>query len=316
VTATAPAAGDVAAPLLRVAFVGQGVYFEQCALHKPAAGLEPVFLDFRGGASPEPLLGRLTDLDPDVILVFRPEIIPAGLFHSLRALTIGYLTEPLPRDGTDAHADLSDRLGWLKAVDPGNFDRIVSFDPLIAQTAESVLPVWRSLPLPVADDIFADVRDRPDPPRLLFVGRSTTHREELLAPVKARHPIVHIGHGLFGEPLRRYLAQADVQLNLHNNPYPTFENRVCLALAAGHLVVSEPLSPPHGLEPGRHFLQIETPEALVAVTDEVMSDPGAHLDVQRAGREQAERFRASAVYPQLVREAQADVAERGSGRRA
>ena len=54
---------------------------------------------------------------------------------------------------------------------------------------------------------------------------------------------MHIGHGLFGARLERFLPRADVQLNLHNNPYPTFENRVCLALAAGHLVISEPLSP-------------------------------------------------------------------------
>lgn len=298
----------------RVAFVGQKVYFAQCALHQAASGLEPVFLDFRNGAAPETLLGRLTELDPDVIIVFRPEIIPAGLFGALRALTIGYLTEPLPRNPGAAHADLVERLGWLRAVDPGNFDRIVSFDPLIAQTAASVLPVWRSLPLPVADEMFTEVRKRAHPPRLLFVGRSTPHREQLLAPVKARHLIVHIGHGLFGAPLGEFLAEADVQLNLHNNPYPTFENRVCLALAAGHLVVSEPLSPAHELEAGRHFLQVDTPAALSAVVDELVTEPGAHRNVQCAGRDQADRFRASAVYPGLVEAALADVAAHGSSR--
>jgi hypothetical protein len=174
--------------------------------------------------------------------------------------------------------------------------------------------VWRSLPIPVADEIFREVGPRADPPRLLFVGRSTEHREALLGPVKARHRIVHIGHGLFGATLERFLADADVQFNLHNNPYPTFENRVCLALAAGHLVISEPLSPEHDLAPGRDFLQVGTPAELSALVDEIVAAPGAYADVQRAGRAQAERFRASTVFPELVSDARADVAAHGSPR--
>jgi hypothetical protein len=300
---------------LRVAFVGQGVFFHQCAVELPADGLEPVFLDFRATAAPEPLLARLQELDPDVVLVFRPEIVPPGLFDPLRALTIGYLTEPLPRVGGSEHPDLEQRMWWLEQVDPGNFDRIVSFDPLIAETASSVLPIWRSLPIPVADSLFMDVRERADPPNLLFVGRSTEHREQLLAPIERAHPIVHIGHGLFGEQLLRFLRRADVQLNLHNNPYPTFENRVCIALAAGHLVISEPLSPRHGLQPGIDYLEAEDAERLRALIDELVADPGAFMDVQRAGRAQAERFRASNVYPALVRDALADVTEHGSRRK-
>jgi hypothetical protein len=300
---------------LRVAFVGQSVYFQQCSLEQPANGLDPVFLDFRAAAPPEPLIARLEELDPDVVVVFRPEIVPEGLFEPLRAVTIGYLTEPLPRERRAGHPDLVSRMRDLEEVDAGNFDRIVSFDPLIAETAASVLPVWRSLPIPVADSLFMDVRERARPPRLLFVGRSTEHREELLAPVKRCHPIVHIGHGLFGERLVRFLERADVQLNLHNNPYPSFENRVCIALAAGHLVISEPLSPHHDLRPGVDFLEATSPEALLALVDELARDPRAFADVQAAGRRQAERFRASRVYPELVRGALDDVVARGDGRR-
>ncbi len=292
---------------MRAAFVGQGVYFEQCALQAPAGGIEPTFLDFRAAAPAGPLLAALEELDPDVVLVFRPEIVPRGLFAGLRARRIGYLTEPLPRIGRDGHPDLDARMWWLQQVDPANFDRIVSFDPLIAETAASVLPVWRSLPLPVADSLFMDVHERTDPPALLFVGRSTEHRERMLAPIKRSHPIVHIGHGLFGEPLRRFLARADVQLNLHNNPYPTFENRVCLALAAGHLVISEPLSPSHGLRAGVDYLEAATPERLREIVAELAADPRAHLDVQAEGRRQAERFRASRVYPELIAAALGDV---------
>jgi hypothetical protein len=309
------AADSAGSQTLRIAFVGQSVFFRQCSLEQPAEGLQPTFVDFRAGASPEPLLARLAELDPDVVLVFRPEIVPEGLFDSLRALTIGYLTEPLPRMGGVDHPDLRQRMWWLKQVDAHNFDRIVSFDPLIADTAGGVLPVWCSRALPVADSLYMDVRPREAPARLLFVGRSTEHREQLLAPVKRRWPIVHIGHGLFGEQLARTLAGADVQLNLHNNPYPTFENRVCIALAAGHLVISEPLSPRHGLQPGIDHLEANDEEELRALVERVAGDVHVHADIQHAGRARAEDFRASRVYPELVRDALADVAEKGSGRR-
>ncbi|MGH2912126.1 MAG: glycosyltransferase family protein [Solirubrobacteraceae bacterium] len=300
-----------APPELRVAFVGQGVYFAQCSLEQPADGVNPTFLDFRAMAPPEPLIAKLRELNPDVVLVFRPEIIPEGLFEPLRAVKIGYLTEPLPRGRDSNHPDLLSRMRDPEAVDPDNFDRIVSFDPLIADTAGSVLPVWQSLAIPVADSLFLDPPERAHPPRLLFVGRSTEHREELLAPVKQNHPIVHIGHGLFGERLTRFLRHTDVQLNLHNNPYPSFENRVCMALAAGQLVISEPLSPNHGLEPGVHYLEIETPRQLLALVDELMANPDAFIDVQHAGRRQAESFRASRVYPQLMRDALGDLKRSG-----
>src|SRR5215831_4041005 len=132
---SAPGAAQTTAGSLRVAFVGQSVFFAQCSLERPTGGIDPTFLDFRAGAAAEPLLAQLHALDPDVVLVFRPEIVPAGLFDGLRATTIGYLTEPLPRGTGSKHPDLAGRLRQLEAVDPGNFDRIVSFDPLIAETA-------------------------------------------------------------------------------------------------------------------------------------------------------------------------------------
>lgn len=313
----AVAGGRQAERPLRVAFVGQGVYFRQCALAQPADGIEPSFVDFRAAAPAEPMLARLRDLRPDAVLVFRPEIVPPGLFADLDAVRIGYLTEPLPRGGDgEQHPDLQGRLWWLAQVDPGNFDRVISFDPLIAQTAERYVRVWRSLPIPVADSLFMAPHPRSRPPRLLFLGRSTEHRESMLAPVKARHPLVHIGHGLSGEALARTLARADVQLNLHNNPYPSFENRVCIALAAGNLVVSEPLSPEHGLVAGRDFVQVGSPEELAAVVERLCEEPDAFADVQAAGREQAERFRASRVYPGLIREAMAGLEVDGRAGRA
>ena len=124
----------------RLAFVGQRVFFELCSLEHTAGDLEPTFLDFRHDADPRPLRAALEALDPDVIWVWRPEIVPPGLLTDLRARRVGYLTEPVARPGDAPHPDLTQRLDYLKATDPANFDRFVAFDPLIVPTAALQFP--------------------------------------------------------------------------------------------------------------------------------------------------------------------------------
>ncbi|HMJ01936.1 MAG TPA: hypothetical protein VK506_03285, partial [Conexibacter sp.] len=181
---------------LRVAFVGQGTFFEACALMHDAGGLTTRFVEFRQGGDAERMLAELRAWRPHVVLVFRPEIVPAGFFADLPAATVGFLTEPLPRAGGLLHRDLSQRLGQLRSVDPGNFDRIVAFDPKIVPAAEEVLPVWRSLPLPVDDRFFAGPAPAEGRPRVMFVGRSTEHRERLLTPSKHAFDVLHVAFGV------------------------------------------------------------------------------------------------------------------------
>ena len=161
---------------------------------------------------------------------------------------------------------------------------------------ERHLPVWRSVPIPVADRVYGP----PAGDLTVFVGRSSTHRESFLGPVKHDFDVVHVAHGFAGERLIALLREHEVGINLHNEPYPSFENRVPIHLAAGHLVISEPLSPLHGLEPGVDFLELVGP-ALLGNTLEVLSRfPGAYDRVRVRGRRKAELFRASRVYPRLV----------------
>src|SRR3954454_20646895 len=162
---------------MRLAFVAQATYFHYCALEEPAGGVDPRFFDFRAGDDPDPLARALREFDPDVVLVFRPEIIPAGTFDGLDAVTAGFLTEPLPRPGSPSHPDLDRRLDDLRRVDPESFDRIVCFATLIVPTVEQGIPVWQTMPIPVADRYFAPVAPPRASRRVLFTGRSTEHRE-------------------------------------------------------------------------------------------------------------------------------------------
>jgi len=296
-----------------VAFVGQTTFFQACSLQAPAAGLIPRFFEFRAGGDGEALLADLRSFVPHIAIVFRPEVVPPGLFGELAAVTLGFLSEPLPR-GDDAHADLQRRMRDLRQTDAANFDRVVSFDPLIAATAGEVLAIWRSLALPVADRFFAPVTPMGHPPRVLFVGRSTPHREWLLAPVKLDHDLLHVAFGLSGDELAELMHRHDVALNLHNENYPSFENRVSLHLAAGHLVISEALDPQHGLEPGIDYLQVNNASELRRALNVVARFPRVHHRVRVRGRRKAEGFRASRVYPRLIADLLADVDAFGSPR--
>lgn len=296
-----------------MAFVGQQTFFASCALEAPAGGLSPRFFEFRAGGDGDALLAGLHDFVPHVVVVFRPEVVPPGLLAGLPAVVLGFLSEPLPR-GRDAHADLQRRLRELRETDVGNCDRFVSFDPRIADTAGEILPIWRSLPLPVADRFFAAVTPMGHPPRALFVGRSTPHREWLLAPAKHEHDLLHVAFGVSGDELVELLHRHDIGINLHNENYPTFENRVSMHLAAGHLVLSEMLDPLHGLEPGIDFIQVGGAAELRRALDVVARFPGVHHRVRVRGRFKAELFRASRVYPRLIVDLLADVDTFGSAR--
>ena len=199
-------------------------------------------------------------------------------------------------------------------MDPGNVDRLVAFDPLIVPTADDYMRVWRSLPLPVADRLYRPVRAPRGRPSILFLGRSTEHRERFLDRPKAELDVVHAAFGIAGDELARLLDSHDIGVNLHNEPYPSFENRVCLHLAAGQLVVSETLSPTHGLEPDIDYLEVSEPEQLLAILRTAVRFPRAYDRVRIRGRRKAEAFRASYVYPRLVSDLLLDLRAFGTER--
>jgi hypothetical protein len=292
----------------RVAFVGQSTFFRACVPPEQGERLETTFIEFRESHDPAPMRAALASYEPDAVVVFRPETLPPGALADIEAPVLGFLTEPVPRTLTGTpHRDLAKRGRDLERLDTRNIDRLVSFDPLIAPVAERIFPVWRSLPIPVADRLFMDPGPLRGPElRLVFVGRSTPHRETFLGAVKEFYDVLHVAFGAGVNELEGLLRHHDVTINLHNEPYPSFENRVCLHLAAGHLVISEALSPRHGLEPGRDYVEVDSPQALLRALWEVQRHPERSAEIRRSGRLRAEAFRASTVFGQLVDELLAD----------
>ena len=300
---------------LRVAFVGQAEYFRSSSLEDPAGGLEPRWFDFRFDAPAEPLVAALRDWAPDAVFVFRPEMVPAGALAEVDAVTVGYFTEPLHVPGHPPHPDLDTRFEVLQRADPASFDRFCIYNPAFVATAERAVPIWRAFPIPISDRYYAPVPPlHGGDPRLLFVGRSTEHRERFLGPLKRDFPLVHLAHGVTEDHYRAFVGESDVGLNVHNEPYPNYEYRVSEFLAAGLLVVTEPLTPSHGLRPGGELLVVREPWEAWELVRAMQRAPEAFRPVRVAGRRAAERFRASRVYPRFFADLLADV--EAAGRRA
>ena len=298
---------------LRVAFVGQRTYFEVCSLRERTAVIDPHFIDFRGGDNTGELLSDLGSFAPDVVVVFRPEIIPRGLFADLNRPVLGFLTEPLPRAGERSHEQLERNLTELERADPGNFDRVICFDPFGWEAAAARLPVWHCMPLPVDDRVFRSVDPASAPPRALFLGYSTPHREELLTTARSAVTLRHYAHGLMGDELLEALAWANIGINLHQDRRPlSFENRVLLHLASGHLVISEPLNPRYGLAPEVDYLEVTGPDRFKRVMCKLSRQPHAYDRIRFRGREAADRFRASRVWPKVLTDFLADLRASGT----
>jgi hypothetical protein len=304
---------------VRVAFVGQRTYFETCALSAPAGGLHPAFIDFRGGAETAPMLDALARFDPHVVIAFRPEILPPGVMDAIAAPVLGFLTEPLPRnaDGhTAPHQNLTYNLAELRKVDPNNIDRAITFDPLSWDAAAGLVPLWRAMPLPVDDRLYRAPTPSQHPPRIIFIGYSTMHRERSLVGLKHELDLPHYAHALMGDGLRDVLWSADVGLNVHGDEWVrSFENRVLLHLAAGSLVITEVLEPLFGLEPGLDVLQVADRHELSLRVHQLMQMPDMHDRIRIRGHHKSRQFAASKVWPRVIGDLFADLRAFGTHRR-
>jgi hypothetical protein len=300
---------------VRIAFVGQRTYFETAAASRATPGLLPRFVDFRDPAEAGEMLAAVRAHRPHVVVAFRPDTIPPGAFAALDAAVLGVATEPLPAPDEPADPGLEWNLAELRRADPSNFDRVLCSDPLGWDAVAEFLPAWRCVPLPVDDRFFRPVAPARRPTRAIFIGHSTLHRETYLLPIKHEFDIGHYAYGLMAEDLLAVLGDADVGIVLHGDPgVRRFPPSVLLHLAAGHLVVSEPLHPTFGLEPDVDFVQVEDADEFNLRMHQVHLRPDVYERVRIRGRDKAEQYRAATVWPRIVADLFADLAAFGSAR--
>ncbi len=265
----------------RVAFVGQESSDGASALHAPAGGLLPRFFDFRPAAGHDAgdLAAALERWAPHAVVALRPGDLPAGTLAGVGAASLAVGDGP----GSGCDRGLSAAGG-----------------------------AWRTAPAPVDDRLFMPVRSAARPPRALFVGESTAHRERFLIGAKHSYDVLHYAHGLHGGELASVLAAVDVGVNVRDELRGGFEHRALVHLAAGHLLISEPLTPAFGLEAGTDFVEVTRPDELMSALYQLERRPDTYDRVRILGRRKAEIHRASRVWPRLVADLLADVAAFGA----
>lgn len=276
----------------RVAFLGQQNYFGPTSLPALLPGLQSTFIHHVPGESAERAVAAVGHAAPHLLVVYRPELMGAVLDAVDVPISVGMFTEPLPVPGHARHPDLERRWADLQRLDPGSCDYYVGFNPLFRPAWERLVPVLTCMPLPVCDDIFVPVAalKSPDPRSGFFVGRVTEERNRYLLPLKHVFDWTVIDHGM------RDVAPYSMAINLHNEDYPNFENRVPLHLARGHLVLTQPLTPGYDLFDGITHLTFKTPEELNQLVRQIDERRTPFLRIAARGRLAAEAFRASTLW--------------------
>jgi hypothetical protein len=281
---------------LRVAFLGTQGRLEDSSPPAPTVELEPRRFPLAADEeSAGAVSDRLRSFAPDVCIVFEPRSWSPLLLEGLSGVTLGVLVG----DGsTEQHP------GWLSGL-----DRVISFGP---GAGAEVADLWRTVPAPVSDMFFRDVREPRGRPRAISIGASSRHREHMLLPAKHHHDLLQVLHGVSGAPLAELLESCDVGVHVAlTGELGGYGPQVGVHLAAGQLLISEQIVPAHGLETDIDYLRFDTPEGLVWMLDRLASFPEMCRRVQVRGRMKAEQYRASRMFARLAQDLLADVAAFG-----
>jgi hypothetical protein len=282
---------------VRVAFVGSRAWLDGCCPTAPTHGLAPASFETAPSADCERTRAAVDAFRPDVAVVFDPVSVPVEVLRALPGVTLGVLVGGAPQEHAASTLDC--------------LDRLVSFDPALTGTSAGAGELWRAIPPPVSDLYYREVRPLHRAPRAMTIGRASEHREAMLISAKHHHDLLQVIHGVSGEMLGELLDECQVGVYVAPEPGGGFGQQVGLHLAAGQLLMSEELTPKHGLERDIDYLQFDSPDGLVWVLDRLGRFPEMYHRIRVRGRLKAEQYRASRVFARLAHDLLADVAAFG-----
>jgi hypothetical protein len=289
---------------VRVTFLGREADHRPWVLGAPAGELTPTFVEHPDGAAPEAILAAVRDTRPDVVVAFTASEIPGAVLAEAGAPTLAIVTDAFAPGIEDVWSPDA-ALPAAPAL-PAGYDRVLTTDPLLARAAGA----WRSAALPVDDARFADVVPTTGPPRIVLVGATTVWRSFWLPDLIEHYGLRQV---LPGQSPEAALAEATVGLCLRaDRAQPEFPALALLHLAAGHLLLTEPLRPLRGLEPELDHLEVREPVDALHLLHQVTRRPAAFEHVRMRARTRMEAFRASVVWPRILADLKADVAAYGA----
>jgi len=280
---------------MRLAFVGTQTWLDGAAPDAPINGLRADLFPAGQGQDPQALVAALSAFRPDVTVLFDPPSLPPQALEPDLGVTLGVLVRGV-RD--------------VPAIGP--LDRIISFDPALTGSRVAGHRVWRAIPPPVSDSMFAEVSISHRAPRAMSIGSASAHREAMLTPAKHHHDLLQLVHGVTGAPLSELLSEYEVGVHIPVERGGGFGQQAAVHLAAGQLLLSEQLLPAHGLERNIDYLHVDSPAGVVWALERLARFPEMHHRIRVRGRLKAEQFRASRLFGRLVHDLLLDVAAFGT----
>lgn len=296
----APAATRPGSRQLRVAFVGESVWLDGCAPTLAANGIDPHRIELGRGMDLACLPADVRFTRADLTVIFEPARVPAEVLSELPGHTLGL--------HVDATLDPE-----LESV-AGSLDRVACLHPSLSGEQVGETTIWRAIPHPVNDTVYADVRRPRTAMQAMTVGRATDHRERMLLKAKHHHDLLQVVHGLSGEGLIELLHEYDVGVYVSPRPGGAFAAQIGMHLAAGQLLLTEAPTPAHGLERNIDYLHFDSADGLVWTLDRLQRFPEMHHRIRVRGRLKAEQYRASRLFARIAHDLIADVRAFGSPR--
>lgn len=296
---TSPArAGSVQRPL-RIGFVGAPGWLSSCCPPPRGATYRTCRLPLLEGTDHASILVRAAQFLPDVTVVFDPGCLPREILSQLPGATLGIVV-----------GDVDGRL----AARAEAFDRLVSFRSALTGLAAGSVRIWRAIPPPIADALFAEIRPLHDRPQVMTIGRSTEHRENLLLAAKHHHDVLQVISGVVGDALAELLHEYDVGIYVPPWPWASGGPQVGMHLAAGQVLMSSRLDPAHGLEYDIDYVGFTAADELVWTLDRLGRFPEMYQRVRIRGRLKAECQRASQLFARVITDMLGDIDAFGSDR--
>lgn len=278
-----------------VAFIAQPEYF---SFHYTDI-LEDMYTVryFSNSFSEDPAFFKeLIEFDADINIFFRGEIVPQQVLESLTGVRVGLSSEPFPKiiDRSLIYTEDSlNRFEFFLRIFDRSFDYIFHYDEVSKFFFENQgIEVSGYFPFPIATEKIepAMTAKKWD---IFFSGRSTDHRDKYFGPLKRDFNFLHINHGVVGSDLLDFVHMSKISLNIHAENEISWEPRTQFLMAAGALLVSEPLSPTCPLRPGVDFVEVRDPWNAYETCRDILKNYSAYRHIAENGRRRIETLLSS-----------------------
>ena len=278
-----------------VAFVAQPEYFE--FHYREILESQYTVRYFPHSFSEDPgFFKPVVEFDADITIFFRGELVPIEVLEALSGLKVNLSSEPFPKiiDRNPVYTEDSlARFEFFLRIFDRPYDYIFHYDEVSRTFFERQgIQLSGFFPFPIATEVITP-SNKPKKWDIFFSGRSTPHRDQFFGPLKRDFNFLHINHGVVGSDLLDFIHQCKISLNIHAENEVSWEPRTQFLMAAGSLLVSEPLSPTCPLRPGIDFIEVSEPWKMYETCKHILENYDDYKHIAESGRQRVEEVLSS-----------------------